>query len=134
MHDPAVLRRLGASRLLRSVQRAIRELNIAPVTKAFVQTRSRFWEAHLSGFGVTDRPIQEVWNMSMEQVGVRGLLVAYMTPNAERRARMPVGELRGLPQKSTDYSQARSGTRRRCDAWADDPWSRGAYCNFAPGN
>lgn len=120
------------------LQRAIRELHYGPVTKVFALTRSRFWEAErLSGFAVTDRAIQEVWNLSAAQPGKRGLLVAYMTgSNAEQAARLApeeriswaAGEIeRLLPGVVRDLEGGAS------QPWGLEAWSRGAYPIFAAG-
>jgi monoamine oxidase len=119
------------------VSQCVRTLDHGTVTKAFVQTRTRFWETEgLSGFGVTDRPIQELWNMSTGQRGSRGLLIAYMTgPNAARAARMPAPRL--VDWAAGEIDQLLPGTKDEIEggavhAWGDDPWSKGAYPLFAP--
>ncbi len=120
------------------VRECLRMLNYAIATKIFVQTRSRFWEAeHLSGFGVTDRSIQEVWNMSAGQPGRRGIVLAYLTgPNAERAGQMPLRER--VHWAAEEIDRLLPGTTREFEggashAWGEDPWSRGAYPLFAPG-
>jgi monoamine oxidase len=120
------------------VRECLRTLNYAIATKVFVQTRSRFWEAErLSGFGVTDRSIQEVWNMSAGQPGPRGIVLAYMTgPNAERAGRMSLPER--VHWAAEEIDRLLPGTMREIEggashAWGADPWSRGAYPLFAPG-
>jgi monoamine oxidase len=120
------------------VQQVIRTLEYSVVTKVFVQTRTRFWEAAgLSGFGTTDRPIQEVWNMSAGRPGNRGILLAYMTgANAIRTSHMPVEERVAWGAGEIDrlfpgtVAALEGGTSH---AWGTDPWSRGAYPLFAPG-
>lgn len=57
-------------------------------------------------------------------------------PNAERAARMPAAQ--GVAWTAAEIDRLLPGTIRELEggathAWADDPWSRGAYCNFAPG-
>jgi monoamine oxidase len=120
------------------VRQCLRTLNYAIATKVFVQTRSRFWETErLSGFGVTDRPIQEVWNMSAGQPGPRGVVLAYMTgPNADRASRMPMRER--VDWVAGEIDRLLPGTMSEMEggashAWGSDPWSRGAYPLFAPG-
>jgi len=120
------------------VRQCIRTLDYAIATKAFVQTRSRFWETEgLSGFGVTDRAIQEVWNMSTGQSGSRGLLIAYMTgPNAARAGRMPTARL--VEWAAGEIDRVLPGAKAELEggavqAWGADPWSKGAYPLFGPG-
>jgi monoamine oxidase len=133
-----VLRTLDVAPLSAAKRRAIAELPYSAVTKVIVQTRTRFWrEAGLSGFADTDLPVPEVWDLSQGQAGQRGLLMAYVTePNAVPLARRtPDARLawtlehleRIFPGARAEYEGGASY------AWADDPWSRGAYATYGPG-
>jgi monoamine oxidase len=52
------------------VQSVVRDQQYGSVTKVVLQTRSRFWEREgLSGFAVTDRQSQEIWNIAAAQPG-----------------------------------------------------------------
>jgi monoamine oxidase len=120
------------------VRQAVRSLDYGVATKVCVQTRSRFWVGEgLSGFGVTDREIQEVWNLSTAQAGARGLLVAYMTgPNAVRAAGRPRTEC--VNWAAAEIDKLFPGTLRELEggamqAWGADPWSRGVSPRFRPG-
>jgi monoamine oxidase len=60
------------------------------VTKVFLQTKQRFWAAEkLNGFAYTDLPLGQVWNLSHQQPGPRGILMAYVaSQNAVQLAAM----------------------------------------------
>jgi monoamine oxidase len=133
-----VLRTLDVAPLSTAKRRAIAELPYPSVTKVIIQTRTRFWrEGGLSGFADTDLPVPEVWDLSQGQAGQRGLLMAYVTePNADPLARRaPEARLawtldqleRIFPGARAEYEGGAS------QAWRDDPWSRGAYPTYAPG-
>lgn len=119
-------------------QRAAREIPYAPVTKVFIQSRTRFWtEEGLSGFAATDLPIEEVWDLSAGQPGPRGILVAYTTGReAEQFSARPEAERLLLALDHMD--QVFPGLRQQYEggaskAWHDDPWARGAYPAFQIG-
>jgi len=133
-----VLRTLDVAPLSAEKRRAIAELRYSAVTKVIIQTRVRVWrEAGLSGFADTDLPVPEVWDLTQGQPGQRGLLMAYITePHAEPVARL-------TPEGRLDWTLAHlerifPGVRAECEggashAWRDDPWSRGAYPTYGPG-
>ncbi|HET7187648.1 MAG TPA: FAD-dependent oxidoreductase [Gemmatimonadaceae bacterium] len=119
------------------VHSVIRALKYAETTKVFVQTKTRFWEAEgMSGFGTTDRPIQEVWNMTAGRQSSRGILLAYMTgENAIRTSRMPPEER--VRWGAGEIDRLFPGTLAALEggtsySWGTDPWARGAYALSAP--
>ena len=110
----------------------VRDFLYGSSTKVVLQTRSRFWEREgLSGFAVTDRPSQEVWNITAAQPGPRGLLMVYTTGLTIPRV---------VGQKETDRvawavreaeylfpgltGEFESGISH---CWDEDPWARSAY-------
>src|SRR6185295_19507680 len=59
-------------------QRAIRELKLTPVTRTFMEFRSRVWEQdRLDGYGITDLEIQNTYSPTLTQPGRRGILASY---------------------------------------------------------
>ncbi|HEY0019779.1 MAG TPA: FAD-dependent oxidoreductase [Longimicrobium sp.] len=118
--------------------RMIRETPQTSVTRIFLQMRRRFWEDEgWSGFAATDTPIGMVNPATEGQEGERGILEAYMAgPRAraaarmdeEERIRFVLGHLEPIfPGASAHYEAGAS------KAWDDDPWARGAYAWFRPG-
>ena len=133
-----VLRHLDVAPLSAAKRRAIAELPYPSVTKIVLQTRTRFWRtAGLSGFAETDLPLPEVWDLSEGQPGQRGLLVAYVagphadlprTLHEESRLDWALSYMKRLfPGIQEEFEGGAS------HSWADDPWSRGAYPTYGPG-
>ena len=121
-----------------AVQHVVREHTYQSCTKVVLQTRSRFWEAEgLSGFAVTDRPSQEIWNIAAAQPGPRGLLLVYTNdatiprltgPDESDRVRWGVREAEYLfPGVTREFESGMS------HCWDEDPWSRAANPMPHPG-
>jgi monoamine oxidase len=122
----------------RNVQSVVRDHLYGSVTKVVLQTRSRFWEREgLSGFAVTDRPSQEIWNIAATQPGPRGLLMVYTTgltiprlagPNELDRVAWCLREAEYLfPGLTAEFESGIS------HCWDEDPWARSAYPMTRPG-
>src|SRR4030095_13759959 len=59
-------------------RRAINELKLTPVTRTYLDFRSRVWEqAGLSGYGLSDLPIQNTYSPTLTQEGRPGILASY---------------------------------------------------------
>lgn len=119
-------------------QLVIRELDSTSVTRVYLQCRSRFWEAEgLSGYAMTDLPIMSVNNLTVGQPGPRGILSTYAVgPQARRLGAMAPGDRLALALEQA--SVAFPGLRAEFEggtsvSWGDDPWSRGAYIWYKPG-
>lgn len=119
-------------------RRAIEELPYSPVVKGIVQSRRRFWiDENLSGTAFSDLPLNSVFHRSVNQPGTRGLLESYTIGNSARA----LGKLSETERVKTITSQmtklfpaladlAEGGTSV---VWEHEPWARGAYAYFAPG-
>ncbi len=134
-----VLRRLElAPRFSADKQRAIDELTYFSVSRVYLQTRTRFWEADgLNGFGITDHPM-EVWSPAYGEESPRGLLMSYMYEDLARRvAAMNPGERVNFGVE--EMGKVFPGLREQCETgtswcWDEHPWARAALCLFTPGN
>lgn len=133
-----VLRRIEVSPPLPpEKQRAIERVRYDRVVRVFFQTRRKFWmDEGANGFAMTDDST-EVWNPTFDQPGSRGILMAYMLDAAGRRltampatARIPYA-LERVARVHPGLRENLEGTASKC--WAEDPWARGAYAVFAPG-
>jgi len=119
-------------------QRAINELKLTPVTRTFLQFRARVWEqAGLSGYGLTDLPIQNTYSPTLTQGGKRGILVSY------------AGGQRAINLSAMSESDRQSFVLQKMGGlfsglgnafesglsqlWHEDPWARGAFAYFEPG-
>ena len=132
------LRRVEISPRFRPEKHAvIEQLYYDPVVRVFLQTRRRFWAAEgLSGFAETDHPM-ELWHPTFDQPGPRGILMAYLEDGLTRRvAAMPESERVRFGIEAVE--KVHPGLRAHLEAatslcWAEQPWARGAYTVFAPG-
>jgi monoamine oxidase len=119
-------------------QRAINELKLTPVTRTYLQFRTRVWEqAGLSGYGLTDLPIQNTYSPTLTQGGKRGILVSYTggqraldlsAMNESDRQSFVLQKMGGLFSGLGNVFE--SGLSH---VWHEDPWARGAFAYFEPG-
>ena len=142
----ATLRRvdLGRSGLSRLKRRAIEELGMGTNAKLLIQFRHR--PAHFrrwDGDLVSDHPLFDSWDTSLTQPGQRGLLTVYTggaagtdfgtaRPHGPAPARI-VRETLAALERSVPGISADFDGRAWLDQWAADPWSRGSYAAFLPG-
>jgi len=119
-------------------QQAINELKLTPVTRTYLQFRNRVWEqAGLSGYGLSDLPIQNTYSPTLTQFGKQGILTSYAggqraldlsalsETNRQTFVRQEMGNLFG----GLD-SQYQGGTSY---IWHEDQFARGAFTYFEPG-
>ena len=117
---------------------AIAAVPYASLSRVALQCRERFWlECDRSGFEATDEEIAEVWDLTVGEPGIRGVLVAYSGGNEARRVTaMPADErlaytverLEVLLPGLADHVE---GGASIC--WDAEPWSRGGGAWFRPG-
>ena len=119
-------------------QRAIEQLSYLSGSKIFLQSKKRFWlEDGFSGFATTDLPIREVWNMSHNQPGTRGILQAYPISLHSRHVTGMSESERinfALDQVEMIYPGIRQhfeGGVTKC--WDEDQWARGVSSYYKPG-
>jgi monoamine oxidase len=119
-------------------QQAISQLQYTSVARVYVQFKKRFWlEQGWSGTAATDLPIMSVYQRTPNLPGVRGILESYTTgPGARSITAMSEAErLRFVVQNMSvinpSVSENFEGGASKC--WDADPWNRGAYAWFKPG-
>ncbi len=129
----------GRNRARFSAERhkAIEQLTYDPVVPVFCQTRRKFWtDEGLNGFADTDDPM-EIWNPTFDQPGTRGILMAYLEDGLTRRvAALPEAERIRFGLEAME--KVHPGLREHLESatslsWAEQPWARGAYAIFEPG-
>ncbi|HTQ79403.1 MAG TPA: NAD(P)/FAD-dependent oxidoreductase [Thermoanaerobaculia bacterium] len=117
-------------------RRAIAELQYTSVARIFLQTRTRFWEAQgLSGNVLSDLPWMSVFARPALSTTPRGVLESYRAGAQARRIAKLENPLRDAVQGVTVAlpelpEQVEGGC---CKLWDEDPWARGAYTWFKPG-
>ncbi len=119
-------------------RRAIEELPYTSVARMGLQFRKRFWEADgLEGVAQTDLPIGMCMHSTENQPGPRGILESYATGrsarqitglNEEGRLAFLLEHMEKVFPGAVKHVEGGGG---KC--WDDDPWSRGDYCWFRPG-
>lgn len=119
-------------------QRAMEQLPYLSASKIFLQSKQRFWTSKgLSGFGTTDLPIGQVWDVTYKQPGPRGILQAFPLSLHSRRVTQMTEMERiryALEQVEMLYpgmSAQFEGGVTKC--WDEDTWARGASSFYKPG-
>jgi monoamine oxidase len=119
-------------------QRAINELKLTPVTRTYLQFRTRVWEqAGLSGYGLSDLPIQNTHSPTLTQTGKTGIIASY------------AGGQRALDLSAMSESDRQSFVRQQLEnlfggldskyqggtsyIWHEDQFARGGFAYFEPG-
>jgi monoamine oxidase len=119
-------------------QRAINELKLTPVTRTYLQFRTRVWEqAGFSGYGLSDLPIQNTYSPTLTQEGKSGILTSY------------AGGQRALDLSAMSESDRQSFVLRQMgnlfsgldsrylggtsEIWHEELFARGAFAYFEPG-
>ena len=119
-------------------QRAINEIKLTPITRTYLQFRNRVWEqGGLSGYGLSDLPIQNTYSPTLTQPGKNGILASY------------AGGQRALDLSALSESDRQSFVRREMGnlfdgldsqyqggtsyIWHEDQFARGAFAYFQPG-
>jgi monoamine oxidase len=123
----------------REKTRAIRELGMGTNSKLNVGFKTRYWRG-LGGNGDTyaDTGYQATWEVSRAQPGTAGILVDYTggrigdsfgTGTATSRASQFLAQLEPVLPGATSQWDGRA----TLDYWAADPWTRGSYSYYKPG-
>lgn len=135
----SVLKRIEiAPGFSREKQMAIEQLQYTSVARVYVQTKKRFWfDEGLSGNASTDLPVMGVYERTINQAGVRGILESYAAGQQARRvtamkdSERVLGALDGMKKVFPSIGEYFEGGASKC--WDEDEWSRGAYIWFKPG-
>jgi monoamine oxidase len=119
-------------------QAAIRDLKLTPVTRTYLQFRSRVWEQdRLDGFAISDLEIQNTYSPTGSQFGTRGVLASY---TGGQRA-LDMGGMSESDRQSFVLRRMRNlftGLDREYEMgisqiWHQDEWARGGFTYFEPG-
>ncbi len=112
-------------------RRSIEGQTLGPVTRVFVQTRTRFWERDgRNGFATVDQPM-EVWSPTWNQPGSRGIVMSYLYERLAREVAALPSEERTLRMLAL-FERIHPGLRDEFEtavsfAWSDEKYTRGAY-------
>jgi len=127
----SVLRNLELPALSERKRDVIGRVHYDAVSRVYLQTKNRFWEARgLNGFAFTSGGI-EIWQPTWSQPGPRGILMTYVrSGEAERITGLKEGDRIETTLKQLDgiFSGLRPNFERGATkCWLDDEWSRGAW-------
>lgn len=118
-------------------QAVLNALQYGVVTKVAMQCRQPVWETHgWDGHLTGDLPVSEVWNASASQPGA-ALLMAY-TGGQPGAAFSALSDEARTAHALADVEHACPGLSAhlqatRTVAWANEPYTQGAYAAYAPG-
>jgi len=116
-------------------------LAYTPVTRVFLEVRNRFWEREgVIGPAYTDLPIlrvQEQPVLDQDAAGGRAVLEAHLGGDFAARFDQMTATDR-LATTLAEMERVHPGTGAQLvraveKSWADDPWARGAYSVYRPG-
>lgn len=118
--------------------RAVTELPYTSIARIYLQFRRKAWTTeNLYITAATDLPIQWVFEHTVNQPGSRGVLEAQAAGVEGRRVTgMPEGDriLFALSQLEEIFPGIREDFERGTSkSWDEDPWARGAFAYFRPG-
>jgi monoamine oxidase len=133
-----VLRRLAVYPPLSPPKRAaVAQLPATSVTRVYLQLRTRVWDAQDGDAVATDLPIMLAAHATPGQPGTREIVEAFVTGAAARAlARLPAeacaGQVRAQLARVIPGIDGQVERAAVC-AWDADPWARGDYAWFRPG-
>jgi monoamine oxidase len=135
----SVLRRIAIAPALTGLKgEAVARMSYYDGTRFLIETATRFWERdHLSGGARSDAPA-DIWDSAFGEKGTAGLVsVTAGGPRTEPElARMDTkarGRF-GAGLAEAAYPGIDAGLRTvRIQRWSDDPFARGAFSIFHPG-
>ena len=139
---PARDRDRWARRFSRGKQRAIRELNYNASTKILLQVRHRFWETEdgiVGGTTVTDLPIRRICYPSFSDPNdERGVMLASYTWGQDALRWGGLDRRDMIEQAIEDVAKIHPSIVTEFEvgashAWYNDPYARGAFALFEPG-
>src|SRR5262249_26702686 len=108
-----------------------------PVTRAFLQFKTRVWEqAGLSGYGLSDLPIENTYSPTLTQLGKNGILTAYTGgQRALDLAAMSESDRQRfvLAQMGNLFDGLNQPIGGASQIWQEEEFARGALTYFEPG-
>jgi len=125
--------------LPRATAAAYRQFGYGRIMKVVLQARTRFWEKHDPPYNsvVTHREAGNIYHSTVGQSGRRGLLTNYVAGwGADAWAPLgPAGQIAAAKKLTHQVWQhaANEMERARSWHWNIQPWARGSYGFFAPG-
>ena len=135
----SVLRQIEISPPLSEPKRhAIEQLPYTSVARVYLQSKRRIWVDENPYVSVTtDLPIMWLFDHTANQPGRRGILEGQAAgPQARRITQMTESDLISFTLEQTEkiFPGIRENFERgAAKCWDEDPWARGAFAYFRPG-
>ncbi len=134
----SVLRRVEVSPAFSpQKQAAVAELPYTSIARVYAQVDAKFWEPGLPDSATTDLPIKHIFEPTLTQAGPRAILACDSAGiQARRITAMSAGDRVSfaLAEMERVYPELRRHFERGASkCWDEDPWTRGAYVWFRPG-
>lgn len=124
-----------------SKQEMMSDLEYRPVTRVYLQVSRSFWQSEgVTGGAFTDLPIGQVQEHPIFRTGMEGdraILEAHVrgdtapaldAMNEDERLRFVLAEMEKVHPGIGKYYEG-----GRSKSWQDNPWARGAFSIFRPG-
>jgi monoamine oxidase len=119
---------------------AIQELKLMNASRAYIQTKTRFWEEEgITGVKLvkTDTAVERLWDLSNVQDGTSGILMVYtQNENAVALTEVPITQRQEhLISKIEEFFPTirEEQIAFHEKAWSEDPWALGAWTDLLPG-
>lgn len=127
----SVLRNIELPALSERKRDVIKSTHYDAVSRVYLQTRNRFFEAKgFNGFAFTSSAV-EIWQPTWNQPGPRGILMTYARPGeAEKITKLKENDRVATTLNQLDgiFAGLRENFERGATkCWMDDEWSRGAW-------
>lgn len=129
---------LRDARISDAKRRVMPELTFSPVTKVFLQCQKCRWlRPGGSGVVYTDLPVERLWTGPYRDATGRGILISYVTgQGALQLDRMTEADRIGKTVRHVDSiypGLSHDVEGGQTYSWAQDPWARGGFAQFNPG-
>jgi len=117
----------------------LQQLQYGSVTKVCLQYNRRWWqERHWNGHLMNDAPLACTWEPTTEQTGVGGILTVY-TGGAPGEAFSQLTDTHRIEVVKQELERLFPGSQKffigaQTIAWPNEPFTRGAYAAYAPGD
>jgi monoamine oxidase len=120
-------------------QRIVDTLQYSSITRVYLQVRRRYWEDEgLSGLAYTDLPVPRILVHPIARRTTRGIIEAH-TGKAQARQLAELSEDQRIAFALEQVERIHPGIHDHFEggasySWVDDPWARGGYSSFRPGD
>lgn len=119
-------------------KRIVDALQYSSITRVYLQVRRRYWEDEgLSGLAYTDLPVPRILIHPIARRTTRAIIEAH-TGKAQARTLAELSQEQRIALALEQVERIHPGIHDYFEggasySWVDDPWARGGYSSFRPG-